>query len=701
MEVLRQFGMAPPDALLVVAARDVLAPYSGMLPGFVSGHYDYREAHIDIRPLARNAGALVVHAEVTALDLDNRLAHFDDRPPIPFDYLSINVGSSPADADVPGAAEYAIPAKPVDAFIVAWRRMQREAARATSPYRIVVAGAGAGGVELCLTMRHAAPQAEFHLIAKGDAVMENHAPAVQRRLERALERKGVRVHRNTVVTRVDEGAAHIDTGAALPYDALIWVTHAAPAPWLAASSLATDERGFVLVNECLQSTSHPFVFAAGDCATIESSPRPKSGVFAVRQGPYLARNLDHAVAGRPLEAFQPQRQFLGLIGTGDENAVASRGPFAAEGKWVWRWKDHIDRTFMRRYALENTVPGYAVKDMQSGTNAMPCGGCGAKAGPDLLRGVLAGLGVDNAIPFEDAASISLSTNAMIQSVDLFRMLLDDPYRSGRIAAVHGLNDLYACGASPKTALATVVLPFAPEDFQAGLLRDILAGIRYELDAAGCRLAGGHTAESRETLIGLALTGEPGATTWSKSGAQPGDLLVLTKPLGTGVLFAADMTQRVEGPTLDAALHTMSTSNKAAADIFARFRVHACTDVSGFGLVGHALEMTEGDGHAIRILLRTAHVPLLPQTENLFAQGFASSLHNRNRRFAERHGFPPTQSVGKIEALVDPQTAGGLLAALPAERAMECLDALKDAGYADAAVVGVVESQEGKPVIDVV
>jgi selenide,water dikinase len=242
-----------------------------------------------------------------------------------------------------------------------------------------------------------------------------------------------------------------ESGGTIPYDALIWVTQGAPQPWVLESGLATDDRGFIEVDETLRSTSHPFVFAAGDIAFMRHAPRPKSGVFAVRQGPYLSSNIRRTLRGEPLEKYTPQKQFLSLISTGDPNAIASRGRFAFEGAWVWKWKDRIDRAFMEKYDATDTggMNGPGAMD------PMRCGGCGSKVGSDALAAALRAIeqprGEGIVIGLEspdDAAVVQLPAGTLaVQSVDFFRAFIDDPYVLGKVTAHHCLTDLYAMGAT--------------------------------------------------------------------------------------------------------------------------------------------------------------------------------------------------------------------------------------------------------------
>ncbi len=354
LEVLRRFAQKPdPGIELTLVSPNALTPYSGMLPGLIAGHYTIADSHIDLPALSRWAHARFVCDRAVELDLYARIVRLAEGSIEPFDLVSLDIGSAP-DTCVPGAREHAIGVKPVDRFLPAWEALQADAA-AGRVRTIVVVGAGAGGVETLFAMQFRLAQAlagempRFALVTDQAHILPEHAPSVRKRLGRLLIARDVVLHTGSAAVAVESGAVLTANGRRIAADRVVWATSASAAPWLAASSLDCDARGFVRVNRNLQSVSDPFVFAAGDCATQRGHPRPKSGVVAVRQGPPLAANLRHAARHEPLVAFVPQRLTLALITTGARHAVASWGPIAANGPWVWRWKDRIDRKFCARY----------------------------------------------------------------------------------------------------------------------------------------------------------------------------------------------------------------------------------------------------------------------------------------------------------------------------------------------------------------
>jgi selenide,water dikinase len=706
VEVLRRFAMRPaPDIRLTLISRDIDTPYTGMLPGFVAGHYTYAECHIDLRPLARAAGARLFYNEAVGLELESKQVLCDGRPPVSFDYLSLDIGSRPGWCGIPGAADYTLPVKPVDLFLSKWTAVEEAALRSERPFRIVVVGGGAGGVEICLTLQHrlsmrGSNQAEFAIVTDQPELLPTHGRGVRQRLTRIAGARGIALHLDHKVVRVSPNLLHCESGKEIPFDAAVWVTSASAVPWLADTGLKTDARGFVLVNDELQSLSHPFVFAAGDTASIIGRQLAKAGVYAVREGPPLARNLRRAGRDEALEAYRPQRRHLALISTGDKYAVASRGSFSAEGAWLWQVKDFIDRRWMRMYQDLDAMGGMGKQAKNGVEPEMRCGGCGAKVGSELLGRVLRRvnppsrpdvvIGLDEA---DDAAVVTVSGNQLlVQSIDFFRAFIDDPYLFGRVAANHCLGDLYAMGATPQSALAVVTLPHGPAKMLEADLTQLLTGAVETLSEAGAVLVGGHTGEGAELALGFTVNGTATPDQLlRKGGMRQGDRLILTKPLGTGALFAADMRGKARGAWIDAALQSMLQSSQSTAGILRRHGATACTDVTGFGLVGHLLEMLRASDVDSELSLAT--IPTLDGALALLGRGIASSLAPQNAALGSAvDGGAVATGEPRVALLYDPQTAGGLLASLPADRSDACLAELRANGAPQAVAIGRVTAR---------
>ena len=355
VHVLRSFGLKPmPGVRLTLIGRDVETPYSGMIPGFVAGHYTFDECHIDLAWLCASTGARLVRGEATGIDRASRQVLLKDGPAVSYDLLSIDVGSAPNLETIPGARQWATPVKPIAEFGRHWMAFLERMTSWLGPLNVTVIGGGAGGVELALAIDHhlrrAAKGAQVQVtLTTMDEILAGQAAAARRRMRAIFQRRGLRLLEKAAAVRIERGAVQLESGKWLQADAVFVVTEASAAEWFATTGLPLDGRGFLAVADTLRSTGDERIFAVGDCATVLKHPRPKAGVFAVRQGPPLAENLRRVLLDKAPEPFVPQARYLSIIGTGDGRAVATRGSWAVEGAWVWRWKDHVDRKWMRLY----------------------------------------------------------------------------------------------------------------------------------------------------------------------------------------------------------------------------------------------------------------------------------------------------------------------------------------------------------------
>ena len=355
VHVVKSFGMKPmPGVRLTLIGRDVETPYSGMIPGFVAGHYTFDECHIDLAWLCASTGARLVRGEATGIDRASRQVRLKDGSAVSYDLLSIDIGSAPNLETITGARQWATPVKPIAELGRHWMAFLERMKSWLGPLNVTVIGGGAGGVELALAIDHrlrqAAKGAQVQVtLATKDEILAGQAAAARRRMRAIFQRRGLRLLEKAATVRIERGAVQLENGKWLQADAVFVVTEASAAEWFATTGLPLDGRGFLAVADTLRSTGDERIFAVGDCATVLKHPRPKAGVFAVRQGPPLAANLRRVVLGQAPEPFVPQARYLSIIGTGDGHAVATRGSWAIEGAWVWRWKNHVDRKWMRLY----------------------------------------------------------------------------------------------------------------------------------------------------------------------------------------------------------------------------------------------------------------------------------------------------------------------------------------------------------------
>jgi selenide,water dikinase len=679
--VLRRWAMQPskrPSELITLVSRTSTALYSGMVPGLIAGIYQHDEVAVDLRDLAEQAGVALVVAEITGLDLQNQQLQLDQRPALPYRRLSLNLGAVTSAKPAPPSGLVPIkPLEPALGFLADQDEQMSKPAIANSPFQVV--GSGLAAVETVMALRQRWPKRPLVLHIR----QERLKPA----LKRALQEASIQLIETRNLDQTDQletAAGLLCTGSRAPH-------------WLASSGLpCCPNSGRILTETDLQVTGQPQLFAAGDCAVIDAHPRAPSGVWAVRAATPLARNLEAACKGRPLRRWRPQRQALQLLGgfsQGQPTAWALRASLLiGPHPLLWHMKKAIDSRFMAMFQRSRSMDS---------SEAMACRGCAAKLPAGPLESALEQAGIETlGTEPEDAAVLPLNATAdsspVLQSVDGFPALVSDPWLNGRITALHACSDLWACGARVMAAQAVVTLPQTSESTQQMLLAQILAGIRSALEPQDAPLIGGHTLEardgqaqapiSRSVQVTLSVSGQPEAMFWPKAGLQVGDRLLLSRPLGTGVLFAAAMAGAAPAPVLDAALEQMGTSQHQLLANLLDLQtehpgaIHAATDITGFGLLGHLGEMLRNPG--LKVVLNGSKIPALPGTLPLLAKSYASSLAPANRRAWNLldKGSVELQLAGiaqgsrehqaLLELLVDPQTCGPLLISVQADVAQQ-------------------------------
>jgi selenide,water dikinase len=582
-----------------------------------------------------------------------------------------------------GFERHGVPAKPLGHFAHAWAQFCRGEGAA----QVVVLGGGIAGVELAMAMAHGLRKAgrspEVTIVDQAQALSALGERA-QILLRRQLAAQGIGVKERARAMEIHADKVVFEGGETLPAGFVTGAAGAYPYPWLKDSGL-TDASGFIPVDPQLRSLD-PKIFAVGDCAEMVHAPRPKAGVYAVRQAPILFHNLRAALSGTGgMKRYRPQKDYLKLVSLGEKSALVERFGLAFAGPALWRWKDRIDRDFMDKFMHLPTPRQPALpwpraagsKDAQGGKPV--CGGCGSKLGAATLTQAL---GV--AHPGDDAAVLSTGNTRQVISTDHLRGFVADPVAMTRIAAVHALGDIWAMGATPQAALASIILPRQSPELAARQLAEIMETARNVLQAAGAEVIGGHSTMGAELTIGFTVTGLCERVPIQLGGARPGDTLILTKPIGSGVIMAAHMQARAPGEVVAAALREMMRPQADAAEILAG--AHAMTDVTGFGLAGHLRNICAASRVGARVEIE--NMPLLHGALALSEAGVRSTLYPENRE-----GFEHVPDDPRRALLFDPQTGGGLLAAVPKDADALCAD-LRAKGFV-AAVIGKITEQEGQ------
>ncbi|MGR3465127.1 selenide, water dikinase SelD [Limimaricola sp.] len=690
--VLRRWGMNPlPGVRLTLIDPGPLTAYSGMLPGYVAGHYDAHTPQIDLVRLARFAGARLIIGRAEGFDAQAGEVIVGARR-IGFDAASFDVGVTSEMPQLEGFAEHGVPAKPLGRLAQAWAAFRA----GDGPARVAVIGGGVAGAELAMAaaygLRHR--NARVTVIEQGRVLSET-SPSARRLVLRRMADLGVEVVENAGVARIEADHVLLDDGRAIASTFTIGAAGARPQAWLEASGLALDE-GFIRVGPTLE-TSAPQVFAAGDCAHMVETPRSKAGVFAVRQAPVLFDNLRAALSGGKMRDYVPQKDYLKLVSLGGKAAMAEKWGRAWAHPVLWRWKDRIDRKFMDKLSdlpdmAAPKLPEPVAEGVIEALGEKPmCGGCGAKVGRGALREALAGLAAQPradvvALPGDDAGLVITRGAKQVISTDHLRAFVEDPHLMTRITAIHALGDIWAMAARPQAATVNLILPRMSAEMQRRSMAEILAAAREVMDAAGAAIIGGHSSLGSELTVGFTVTGICEGEPVTLGGARPGAALILTKPVGSGTIMAAEMARAAPGPVVAKAWEMMAQGQGRASEILRG--AQAMTDVTGFGLAGHLSGICEASGCGAE--LEVAKVPLMEGALELSEAGTRSTL------FADNMAGAGAVIMGaggaRADLMFDPQTAGGLLAAVAAQEAERLVEELRAAGYPAAIVGRMVEGR---------
>ena len=728
--------MDPPAnvRLQVVLDRSV-AVYSGMVPGFVAGDYALHELEIDVLPLARRAKAGVILSAAVDLDPVRKEISLEGRPPIRFDLASLDVGSTVRGLDLPGVSKHTLATRPIGRFVQSIDDRLEAFQRLGHPPRILLVGGGAAGTELAFTidarLRRAGIKPSLAIITGDEELLGGASRRTRRAIARETAARKIETIASKRVLRADASGVVVASVGGRPTDQeetqlradlIVWATGAAPIAFPgggsgergeAASALSRDDEGFIEIRDTLQTVGFDDVFAVGDCARLVDHPWvPRAGVYAVRQGPILERNLRARLDENPLSSYRPQRDFLSLLYLGDRRALGSKWGLAAANGPLFRLKDWIDRRFMARFQVldETGHPTSqlaelgAMKSAGIGAEAeeeMACGGCAAKLGAEPLTAALSQLAPARPDPTvllgldarDDVAATRDETGrTTLHNVDVIRSFCDDPWLIGRVAASNALSDLFAKGGRPRYAQAVIGLPDREPDDAQEILFQALSGIRQTLDELDVSLLGGHTTIGDELTVGLSVTGDgpSGGELLRQAGARAGDDLLLSRGLGTGVILAADRMGLARGEWVSIAHSAMQRTNEVAGRVAHDLHAHAATDITGFGFAGHLLTLLEADDLIARI--ERSAIPFLPGAELLWQSGLRSTAHPANRTAFSRQIRAATD---EDEAwLFDPQTAGGLLLAVSPDKTRDMIEAFASAGEPPIVCIGSLRARSG-------
>ena len=695
--IVRMWAMNPIENVrLTCISNYPIATYSGMLPAVLAGQNRPEEMGIDLVQFCSVAGARLILGNVTGVNAADSTLSIEGRTPVHFDVLSIGIGSVPNDEGIEGLDSASlVRIKPMQSFLARLDRRLRELGDSKEEIRVVVVGSGVAGVEVLLCLqpllaRRRKSQFQFTMVTRSQQILSDALPSTRQRVEAEFAKRSVKLVCGQAVKAVGEDHLLLDSGEQLPADIVIWATGARAPDLLSELGLPKTEDGFLATDRTLsldwkssklQPREGSTIFAVGDTGTMTGEDLPKAGVYAVRQGPILWKNIARAIANRPLIEYRPQRNFLRLINKGDGTAIGQWKSFSFEGAWVWRLKDRIDSKFMEKFRLEPMA--------EDPTNKMQCHGCGCKLGPSDLQKSFESLQHGEQPVLDDAVQIAGTDGRLYGSTDFFTDPLGDAYQFGRITALHASSDLLANGAAVEQAFANVVVEEGDSAAQRRWLREFTEGANREFRELGASIVGGHTIVGPRAEAGFTVVGSlVGENAMIKGALKPGDRLFLTKSLGIGVLLAAWMRGRCPAKPYLSLMETLFAGQSGYSRAAVEAGVVAATDVTGFGLAGHLIEMLEASG--VRAKLEIDQVPILDGVLPLVEEGLESSLAPGNRFVRSKMQVAAEVDPNRLNVLFDPQTCGGLLLGVPPSIEAAWLQGLSASGLRAPVCIGSVD-----------
>jgi len=697
--LVKRLCMHPIAGLRVVLISNVIeTPYSGMLPGLIAGIYTREQTHIDVARLAEMAGATFILDRAAGIDKSTRLVHLNEHPPIHFDLLSIDVGITPQMEHVDGARQHSTPIKPVPEFLSMWQKVCEQSRH--KAIRIIAVGGGAGGAETALAMRESlGDSAVIDIVDANNQLLNGHSARAASLMLREFHRHHINVHLNARVTSVSAEHIMIQGRTRLPYDYLFWLTSAEPPLWFRKQNLALDEKGFLAVDSHLRVVGEPNIFAAGDCATMVDSPRPKAGVFAVRQAPHLYENIKRTLMIQPLQSFKPQKHYMALMRLPRNRTLFSRHQTAFNSSWMWRLKHRIDQKFMDAFAdLKPMMRSLTAQsnilaeslELQS-QSKIQCRGCAGKLSHEDLIGSFAQLSPTAASLLDDDACESTidGHRYLLQSIDGLSDLVGDPFLFGQIALEHACNDVAAKGVKPNAALVSVDVPRASSMIMRDMLGQVTSGFQKACSTHRLHYLGGHTSIGAELKIHCSITAwHNESVVWSKGKCRVGDLIVVTKPIGTAALLAAHMQGLCKGVWREQAIQSMLQSHLPIVAHLRQFDISSGTDITGFGLGVHVAQLIKGQDE-LSIQIHVDEIACLDGFLEVTDRKVRSSLFEDNLLALSQFAHPDLCDELAAAKLCNPETSGPLALALPAEHAHTLVMTLQKHGFERARIIGRV------------
>ena len=671
-----------PTVRITLINPDPVASYTGMLPALIAGKVSRAEAQVDLFMLCRAIEGRLILDSVEKIDKDNNFVLCASGRKIFFDAVSINVGSASSPGIV-GLDRHGLSARPLAKLEESWSKFLRKSVESKKSPKICLIGGGIASAELAFAMRIALIRNGVHnskiTIIERDRVFKDLKPSQKVFLRKKLSSKNIEILEFSPVQEVLNNGVILKDGLRISGDLVVSCVGALPNPIITNSGLESV-CGFASVEKTLKIKNLVNGFAVGDCADFPSNSIRKSGVYAVRQAPILHQNILNFFSKKLLKNFSPQKDHLKLLVYTDNEAILLRNGLAFSGRVFWKFKKYIDRKFINDFSRLKNMEIKTDERFLKINKEMLCGGCGSKVGNSTLEMALKNISNKNRSKHilseigDDAAVLKFGSIYQTLTTDHLRSFTSDPWLLSKITAIHSLGDIWAMGSDPKLALSTIIIPESSEVIQARTMEEIIDGANSVFQKEQVSIVGGHTSLGSELVIGFSVGGLSNKKPITVRAAKEGDQLILTKPLGSGVLLAGEMRFMSEGKDIEALYREMSKPQSEVAKIL-RVYSNAMTDITGFGLVGHLYNICKQSKLSAKIMID--QIPVYRGVRELVERGVRSSIFNENMKYSKYMFF---ENNKKSEILFDPQTAGPFLATVPETKVNDLLRKTRDLNF---------------------
>ena len=671
---------------ITLISNEIDIPYSGMIPGFIEGIYTWRETHIDLYKLCFKLNIRFIHSEVLEISAINKEIILKNRPKIKFDVLSINIGIQSSHKSIKGAHKYSIPVKPISKLS---HNFLTEIKKCSN---IAFIGGGPASVELALGLqkrfKNTNPNFKITIITGKNGLLNSFPNKTQKVAKKTLQNTQINIIEKIEVIEVQKDKLILSDKSKLKIDKSILSTNAMAPVWIKKSDINLNSKNFIIVNDKFQ-TNFNYVFAAGDIVDFNNQNLIKSGVFAVKSGKPLAKSIRGFIQKKLSIPHTFNRNYLSIIGLSNGLAIATKYNFTFTSKLSFLLKKLIDQNFVKKfnnlnqdnYILKNLFKIFKFINQKNNKNVhdhqMQCRGCAAKVDFNTLKTTLSKEIITSS---EDAITINKYPN-LYQSVDMINSIVSDPYILGKIAANHAISDIVAVNSSLVSALMVLQLPYSSSEINSRDLEQVTSGANEIFKLANCSIGGGHTmiGKDEDPVIGFSVIGEKKRILQNKitPKVKVNDVLILTEKIGSGIIFAGINNDIIDSYHQIEVINQMSKGNINFSKISEKLNILSMTDVTGFGLLNHLLNLIKRDSGKTGLTIYPDKVPIFNGVTEALSKNVRSSLFDKNFDVAQKELIYDREKKLIDEILYDPQTVGGLAFIIPKEEKVEQIKILRE------------------------